>query len=274
MELAADCSRCVALCCVALPFARSVEFAFDKAADEPCRHLNGSFGCSIHDRLRVDGMAGCATYDCYGAGQRAVELVPAHDRSAAAARVRRDAFGVLRTLHELAWLVREAVRLEGVAPVAADLDRVAASVRRASGGDPPALRSVDVAALRDDVNGVLVAAADLARAAAGPLGPDHRHHDLSGADLRGADLARSRLRGARLVGTDLRGADLRHADLTGADLRGARLAGADLRGAMFVTPAQLEAASGDDATRLPADRTAPVHWRPGGVDPTPLRSVP
>jgi uncharacterized protein YjbI with pentapeptide repeats len=79
--------------------------------------------------------------------------------------------------------------------------------------------------------------------------------------LRGAGLRAANLRGAYLIGADLRGADLRGADLIGADLRGARLAGADLRGALFLTQAQLDAAGGDAATRLPAGLTRPGHWQ-------------
>ncbi|HEY0638512.1 MAG TPA: pentapeptide repeat-containing protein, partial [Pseudonocardiaceae bacterium] len=58
----------------------------------------------------------------------------------------------------------------------------------------------------------------------------------------------------------LRGADLRHADLTGADLRGADLRGADLREALFLVRAQLDAARGDRATRLPTALGRPEHW--------------
>jgi len=44
--LRADCERCFGLCCVVPAFARSADFAFDKAAGEPCRHLGG-FACTV-----------------------------------------------------------------------------------------------------------------------------------------------------------------------------------------------------------------------------------
>lgn len=50
------------------------------------------------------------------------------------------------------------------------------------------------------------------------------------------------------------------ADLIGADLRGADLSGADLTGSIFLTQAQLNAAKGDSATKLPAALTRPAHW--------------
>ena len=38
-------------------------------------------------------------------------------------------------------------------------------------------------------------------------------------------------------------------------------------GALFVTQAQLDAATGDGGTRLPARRTRPSHWDAGSVAP-------
>ena len=67
--LRADCARCQALCCVSLPFDRCEMFGFDKPANVSCPHLEPGFGCGIHGELNARGQAGCAGYDCYGAGQ-------------------------------------------------------------------------------------------------------------------------------------------------------------------------------------------------------------
>ncbi|WP_448629835.1 hypothetical protein [Cellulomonas soli] len=37
---------------MALPFARSSEFAFDKPAEQPCRNLADDFRCRVHAELR------------------------------------------------------------------------------------------------------------------------------------------------------------------------------------------------------------------------------
>ena len=68
--LKADCSACVALCCVIPPFDAAQGFGFDKPAETPCRHLCADHRCGIHDRLEADGFAGCVAFDCLGAGQR------------------------------------------------------------------------------------------------------------------------------------------------------------------------------------------------------------
>src|ERR687893_816962 len=73
------------------------------------------------------------------------------------------------------------------------------------------------------------------------------------------DLFRADLMGADLTGAKLTGADLREADLSGADLSGADLSGADLSTASL-TQEELEPATGDEHTRLPADLNPPAHW--------------
>ncbi|HKU03462.1 MAG TPA: pentapeptide repeat-containing protein, partial [Arthrobacter sp.] len=86
--------------------------------------------------------------------------------------------------------------------------------------------------------------------------------DLAGARLAGVALCGADLRGACLIAADLRGADLTAVDLLGADLRDARLDGADLSRALFLTQAQVAAARGSAATRLPAGLARPGHWVP------------
>lgn len=263
LDLRADCSRCAALCCVAPAFAASSDFAIDKPAGRPCPNLGADFRCGIHAHLRERGFPGCAVFDCLGAGQKVTQVTfgGADWRATpeVAPRMFR-AFGVMRSLHEVLWYLTEALAL---AP--ADLaDGVRSALDRASRlTDLPAedLALVDVVHERGRANEVLVAVSAHARAATGGgRRTDRRGADLVGADLRGTDLRGASLRGALLVGADLRGADLTLADVTGADLRGARLAGADLSRTLFLTQAQVDAAAGDRATRLPPGRSRPAHW--------------
>ena len=68
-----DCNACAALCCIHLPFDAGADFAHDKPAGKPCRHLSGR-DCRLHGQLAEQGYPGCARYDCLGAGQRATAL--------------------------------------------------------------------------------------------------------------------------------------------------------------------------------------------------------
>ncbi|WP_414709435.1 pentapeptide repeat-containing protein [Pseudonocardia sp.] len=263
--LTADCSRCAGLCCVALPFAASADFAVDKAAGTPCGHLQPDFRCGIHDGLREAGYPGCTVFDCFGAGQRVVQVTfGGRDwrRHPELAGPMFAVFPVVRVLHELLRHLTEARALPAAAPFAADLDAALAETDRLAAGTPDELAALDVEPHRRAVADLLGRVSDLARTPG--RGPDRRGAQLLGARLRGADLRRASFRGALLVGADLRGADLREADLLGADLRGADLAGADLRDALFLTGPQLTAARGDAATRLPVGLPRPAHWE-GGV---------
>jgi hypothetical protein len=237
--LRADCARCSGLCCVALPFARSADFAIDKPAGTPCLHLRADFRCGIHARLREEGFPGCVAYDCFGAGQRATQV----------ARGDQVVFATLLILHELLWYLAEAVERAPSDELRAAYARTAALAH-----DPQA---VDAAAHRAVVAPLLRAAsASVRQPRSHPYGPGA---DLAGASLRATDLSDLDLRGATLIGADLRGAILSRTDLIGADLRNADLSGADLRETFYLTRGQVDAARCDAATRLPVRLDSSLH---------------
>src|SRR6266581_794842 len=126
-ELRGDCGRCFGLCCVALPFAASADFAIDKPAGKPCPNLQGDHRCGIHAKLRQKGFTGCTVYDCFGAGQKVSQLTFAGQdwRTAGREQSRRmfDVFPVVRQLHELLWYLTEALTLPAARPVHVDLRR-------------------------------------------------------------------------------------------------------------------------------------------------------
>lgn len=114
-QLRADCSRCVALCCVALAIDRSALFSFDKPAGAPCTYLTADDRCGVHADLAARGCAGCARYDCFGAGQAVTQTVfpgLSWRDGPETARAMFRAFATLRTIHELLFLLRAAARLE------------------------------------------------------------------------------------------------------------------------------------------------------------------
>ena len=89
-ELRADCTQCFALCCMVPAFAASADFALDKPAGHPCPHLHPDSRCGIHAELRPRGFAGCAAYDCFGAGQRVSQVTVGRDWRAGRLYVPRD----------------------------------------------------------------------------------------------------------------------------------------------------------------------------------------
>ncbi|MFE9634375.1 pentapeptide repeat-containing protein [Streptomyces sp. NPDC006463] len=261
--LQADCANCFALCCVALPFAKSNDFAVDKPAGTPCKNLREDFRCGIHTRLRDSGFQGCTVFDCFGAGQQVSQVTfGGRDWRSDPGTARRmfDAFPVMRQLHELLFYLAEALTLPDAAPVHAQLRDALAETEAWTRAEAQALADLDVGALRQKINTLLLKTSELVRAKVPGRKKNHRGADLMGARLSGADLRGANLRGAYLIAADLSRADLRTADLIGADFRDANLRGADLRGAVFLTQPQLNAAQGDPTTRIPSSLTRPAHW--------------
>ncbi|MEU3303652.1 pentapeptide repeat-containing protein [Streptomyces sp. NPDC006678] len=262
--LRADCGSCFGLCCVALPFSASADFAVGKPAGQPCGNLRTDFRCGIHDRLAERGFAGCTVYDCFGAGQK-VSQVTFGGRSwreaPGSARQMFDVFPVMRQLHELLRYLTEALSLPAARPLNTELRRLLDETEALTRRDAAALLDVDVPALRGRTGELLARTSELVRAEAKPgRRKNRRGADLAGARLGGADLRGADLRGACLIAADLTRADLRLADLLGADLRDADLGGADLTGGIFITQPQLHQAKGDATTRLPRTLARPAHW--------------
>ena len=278
-HLQADCSRCAALCCVLPAFSASADFALDKPAGTPCPNLRADALCGIHEQLVERGFPGCVAFDCFGAGQRAVEVVIGPGPRPTPAALGADpalsadlgaALGVLRQLHEVLWHLTEAADRLPAGPLRDDVEAERTEVESLAASDRAVLVGLDAAARRRRAGPLLERASSELRARALPRGQRparHRGADRSGVRWRGARLRGADLRGALLLGADLRGADLRDADLLGADLRGADLSGADLTGALFVTRTQLDAARGDAATRLPAGLARPSLWTRAGGGP-------
>ncbi|MFH7593642.1 pentapeptide repeat-containing protein [Streptomyces racemochromogenes] len=261
--LQADCANCFALCCVALPFAKSADFAVNKSAGTPCKNLRQDFRCGIHTRLRDQGFQGCTVFDCFGAGQQISQVTfegrdwRTHPETRQAMF---DAFPVMRQMHELLFYVSAALAVPAAAPLHPALRELLTKTEALTRADAAALTALDVPALRQEINVLLLETSELARAKAPGRRKNHRGADLMGARLSGADLRGANLRGAYLIAADLRRADLRGADLIGADLRDTNLRGADLRDTLFLTQPQLAAAQGDAHTRIPPTLSRPAHW--------------
>lgn len=130
-HLKADCSACVALCCVIPPFDASQGFGFDKPAETPCQHLCADHRCGIHDALIPRGFEGCVAFDCLGAGQRLTALAVERFGSAdwrdrpEVARWLFAAYPRLRRAQE--WLAQlnlaaAVAGLDGLRTLAAELD--------------------------------------------------------------------------------------------------------------------------------------------------------
>ncbi|AIQ65249.1 hypothetical protein PSTEL_21120 [Paenibacillus stellifer] len=269
-EWTADCASCFGLCCVALPFARSADFAFDKAGGIPCSNLKDDFRCDVHAGLRAKGMKGCTVYDCFGAGQRVSQITFAGKdwrTHPELAENMYQVFPVMQQLHEMLYYLDDALHADAARSVHPGLKEMLEKTVELASKSAEDVLGLDIQRHRAEVNEWLLKAGALVRAQA-PANRGGKNAarrtpkgmDWIGAHLRGADLPGINLRGTLLIAADLRDADLRYAEWIGADLRDADLSGADLTGGIYLTQAQLNAAHGSRSTKLPPRLDKPVHW--------------
>ena len=111
IETRSDCSRCAALCCIAFPAESGEGFAATKDAGQPCPRLGPDARCTIYDRRKEEGFAGCIGFECFGAGQFVTSRHGGtSDWQADDKRLARMAshFLAIRRAFELLWLARHA----------------------------------------------------------------------------------------------------------------------------------------------------------------------
>ncbi|MGF9905846.1 pentapeptide repeat-containing protein [Brevibacillus porteri] len=269
-HLQGDCESCFGLCCVALPFAASSDFAINKDAGKPCSNLQADFRCGVHTKLRKIGFRGCTVYDCFGAGQKVSQVTYSGQdwrKEPGSAKQMYEVFPIMWQLHELLWYITDTLTKQAAESLHPVLKEALEETQRLTDHSPEEILKLDIALHRAKVNELLLQTSELVRKDAvakykgGKQGKSYgRGADLIGAKLKGADLRGAQLRGAYLIAADLRGADLRGADLIGADFRDTNVSGANLTETLFLTQVQLNAAKGDASTKLPPSFTRPTHW--------------
>ncbi|KEO83893.1 pentapeptide repeat-containing protein [Tumebacillus flagellatus] len=248
LRLHSDCENCFGLCCVALPFAASSDFAVDKDGGTPCKNLQSDFRCHVHANLREIGYRGCTVYDCFGAGQKVSQVTFAgrswRDHPASAKQMF-EVFPIMRQLNELLWYLTEALALQATRPIHEDLREALQETERLTRLPSDDLQKSNVAGHRAQVNTLLLRTGELVRAEVRTLEPtpaggnksrslhdtNHRGSNSRGSGVTGKNSRSTNQRGGNFRGADLIGKNFRNADLRGANFRGAYLIAADLRGA-------------------------------------------
>ncbi|WDH80604.1 pentapeptide repeat-containing protein [Paenibacillus urinalis] len=265
-RLQSDCENCFGICCVALPYAKSADFSFDKEGGVPCRNLYSDHRCSIHEHLRDKGFHGCVSYECFGAGQHvSQEIYKGRDwrLNPALSNEMFAVFPIVQQLHEMLYYLNQALDLEDTQTIHDELHSVYEQTLSLTRLNPSDILNLDVANHRAIVNDLLLKTSEWVRKdfiQSNKKSKVRRGLDYLGANLKGIDFRGADLRGALLIASDLRNADLRKVDFIGADLRNADLSGANLTGCIFLTQAQVNSAKGNQHTQLPRYLKFPAHW--------------
>ncbi|MGN7309568.1 pentapeptide repeat-containing protein [Alkalicoccobacillus gibsonii] len=261
-ELTSDCSQCFGLCCVALPYIQSTDFAKDKAAGTPCHNLNDRFMCTIHSKLREEGYKGCTVYECFGAGQKVSQTiyknVSWHEKSS---EEMFEVFPIIQQLHEMLAYLDEALKREETKPIHTQLMETFNKIDAYTYKDPETILTLDLTVIRSEISDYLSEAGELvAYAKANEPRIQRAAFEFMGAQLKRHNFKGAKLRGVFFIAADLRGANFTSAELLGADFRDADVRGADFTGALFLTQAQMNAAIGSETTILPKHLQQPSHW--------------
>lgn len=266
-NLIPDCANRFGLCCTALPFTSAGDFPVSKPSGQPCENLQDDDRCGIHSQLRESGWKGCTVSECFGAGQQ-VSQVTFGGVSWRDSRATADAmfavFPIMHRIHEMLFLLGEALAMTPSDSIREELITAREDLNQLAEADADVLRAVDIIEIQQRISPLLRQASKEKRTAqrhagnpaALPRNGIRAHAELAGASLRDSDLRAEDLRGACLIAADLRGSDLRFADMLGADLRGA-----DLSTALLLAQPQINAASGDVATKIRPGAQRPSHWR-------------
>ncbi|MDQ0231816.1 pentapeptide repeat-containing protein [Metabacillus malikii] len=264
-----DCENCFGLCCVALPYAKSADFAFSKDGGEPCKNLQADFRCKIHTDLRGKGFKGCTVYECFGAGQKVSQITYQGKNwrdNPNLANQMFDVFPRMQQIHEMLYYLDEVLRMGKESSIHETLLQVYEETELLTDLCPEEILSIDIPCHRAKVSILLTQVSEQVRAKTRrgkqqlKIEKGATSGSLIGASLQGAQLKGSNLRGALLIAADLRNADIRDSDFLGADLRDANICGANLLGSIFLTQAQVNAAKGNQQTKLPEHLQVPEHW--------------
>lgn len=264
-NLKIDCEKCFGLCCVALYFSKCEGFPVDKVAGEPCLNLQSDFRCKIHQELRQKGLKGCMAYDCFGAGQKVVQVTYKGARQGGTSKVSNqmyEVFLIMKQLHEMMWYLMLAINFEGTQSIEAKLQEMLVITEDITNHQPKYLLQFDVDGHREKVNVLLREACRLEANTIKdkPSEVFTANGPLIGKNLRKTNLIGANLSGGLLIASDLRGNNLTGANLIGADMRDANIRGANLEKSLFVTQAQMNTAKGDAYTRLPKELVRPSSW--------------
>ena len=270
-EFRCDCSKCFGFCCIALYFSTFEGFPTDKDAGKPCINLNSDFTCSVHNNLKKEGLKGCITYDCIGAGQKTAQVTcNGHSWKQQPQNKTKmfEAFLVMNQLHEMLWFLAQAFFLQNDINLKTEINLLIDETEKFTLLDIDSLLALNVKEHRNKINSLLKIISEHVRVqelggknnSSKKKNVECERTDYFGADLRKTNLRGADLRGACLIAANLRGSDLSNADLIGADLRDTDISGADLSHSIFLTQMQINSAKGDSDTKLPRMLARPEHW--------------
>ncbi|QYA46042.1 pentapeptide repeat-containing protein (plasmid) [Macrococcoides bohemicum] len=250
-----DCSKCFALCCVALPYGKSADFPCDKPSGIPCQNLNDNYLCSIHNDLREKGFNGCVTFECFGAGQHVSQNI-FNNISWKNNEIKDEMFTVFPIVHQ----INEMIYYLYECKIYSDdikIIKLVNELEEIINSEINKIKKFDITMMRFKVSNVFT---EVSMNYRGNEKSQYMHQDYIGKSLRNKNFRNQSIRGSLFIATNLSNADLSNTDCLGTDFRNADLSNANLKGAIFLTQSQINSAIGNNNTIIPKHLVRPEHW--------------
>lgn len=262
--LKAQCESCCGLCCTALYFSKSEGFPENKDAGKPCKNLQDDFQCRIHSELQPQGLKGCLSYDCFGAGQVVTQDIYKgldwKQMEPKEADYMFQVFVKVYQLRQMLWYLVETASFIPAGRLKSSSRALIADNQRMIEGSAEAVGQIDVEEYKARVNKALRASAECVQKSLGRENGKKQGSEYMGRSFKRQDLSGHDFSMALLIAADLRGCQMAGVNFLGADLRDARLDHADLRDSLFLTQMQINEARGNRSTRLPDALVYPDTW--------------
>ncbi|MBS5065596.1 MAG: pentapeptide repeat-containing protein [Hungatella hathewayi] len=261
-EFRISCKECSGLCCVALYFSKYDGFPADKAAGTPCRYLDSNFGCSIHGELQSRQMKGCLAYDCCGAGQIVTRLYGEENwkSNPGAAQEEFDVFVKIFYLQQTLWYISEVKTLLPAQALWEEADHYLKELHLLLKSSPQKILDADTELLRSNINTLLNQAWQMVKEQIASPAKITKKKDFMGHHFRKSKLNGCDFSSTLLIAANFEACDLTGCNFLGADMRDANIKNADLSESIFLTQGQINAAIGNQNTRIPEHLIMPAVW--------------
>lgn len=263
-SLKIDCKKCSGLCCTALYFSKSEGFPNNKPAGKPCTNLMSDYSCAVHKNLMQYNLKGCMAFDCLGAGQKVTSDIYGgvswKDRPEAASEIFKVFLAVWQ-LHQMVWYLAEASAVIPAEKLADDIDALICEYRQITTLAPAQLLQIDIEEYRTRVNRILKKAGELTAKSIVPGKNADKRSDYMGRNFKKANLNGRDFSMSLMIAANLEGCSLYGTNFLGADMRDTNIKNADLSESLFLTQAQVNAAQGNENTKLPRTLCRPSSWK-------------
>lgn len=258
-EFIIDCQCCSGICCAALYFSKMDGFPQDKKAGVPCVHLCQDGLCAIHSDLTKRRLTGCIQYDCLGAGQIVTQsLYPNtlwQDHPNQREQLFSDFVKVFQ-LQQMRWYLLQCTCLNGIDDLLFDMDQLLTEIKSATISQE-CLKNCLLSNLHERTNLILK---EVSRRFSHQWS-DQPKKPMFSKKCDHQQFIETDFSMSLLIGSDFKKSRLTRVNFLGADLRQVNFSGADLYECLFLTQGQINAAIGDQQTKLPPYLKRPASWK-------------